>query len=150
MVTSELENTPFFAADQTVALLSIEIIQECHPDLEQARIGFLFRHDPTLAQGKLVRTQASLIPAKLRLLAGLDFIIWIAQSSWEGMHQETKEALLDHELSHCKMDDAGNTSLAAHDIEDFIDVIERRGNWTSALQQFSDVQQQIKMDLGDE
>lgn len=58
-----------------------------------------------------------------------DFTIWFALDTWQTMSEWQRDALCDHELSHCAWDEKGEPLLVAHDIEEFNAVIARWGLW---------------------
>lgn len=68
------------------------------------------------------------------------FVIEIAQDLWAVLDSGEREALIDHELSHCrtKLNKDGEVVLfvAPHDLEEFNQVVERRGLWRKNLRSF--------------
>lgn len=139
----------FTKADGSVVETAKEMITKHHPDLRNARIGFLFRDEPARSQGQFVYAKAMKVSDREKVLVNLDFVIWVAASGW--MMQETawRQALIDHELCHCRYDDAEDkASLVGHDFEEFGAIIERHGFWNYGLLRFKDQVRQLKMDLG--
>ncbi|PKN85929.1 MAG: hypothetical protein CVU46_09600 [Chloroflexi bacterium HGW-Chloroflexi-8] len=66
------------------------------------------------------------------LLDDADFIIWVSKIIWEGQGEKTRMAIMDHELSHCGIED-GTPYIKPHDVEEFKDVIDRHGLWNADL-----------------
>lgn len=67
-----------------------------------------------------------------------DFIIEVALDVWGRMDPNTRKALIDHELEHCKGGVNPNSKmfeadLRGHDFEDFSAILARRGLWTDGL-----------------
>ena len=120
-------------APQNVIDLAVEIIKDFHPNLEQAKIGFLFREKAPISKGKITVGKASKVNDRTKVFLELDFIIWIAEDCWKEFSPEQKRAIIDHELSHCFMDGLMPVILR-HDIEEFIHIIERHGYWSADLQ----------------
>lgn len=71
-----------------------------------------------------------------------DFTILLNGLVWPKLPKDAKEALLDHELSHCVADedDDGKTvyRLRKHDLEEFVDVVKRHGIWREGIKTFID------------
>ena len=105
-----------------------KIIFQYHPHLEGAKITYLFRDKAIKTGGKTILGKATKCTPANRLLHEQDFFITIAKDVWEVLTKEQKEALVDHELSHCGTNKFGNWSLLPHDCEEFISIIERHGD----------------------
>lgn len=120
-------------ASQTVIRLAEELIEQYHKPLRKARVGFVFRSEAQISQGKTVLGKASKVSDKLKPVLELDFLIWIAGDAFEKMSDERKRALIDHELSHCTIEE-GQFKMRHHDVEEFHSIIERYGLWTYDLQ----------------
>lgn len=121
-------------ASQEVINMAEELIAKYHPVLgKYARVGFVFRSEAQVSNGRAVLGKASKVSEKLKTLLELDFLIWIAKKEFEAMEDERKRALIDHELSHCSITD-GDFRMRHHDVEEFHAIIERYGLWTDDLQ----------------
>ncbi len=120
-------------ADERVIELAQRIIRENHPRLLDARIGFLFRSEPGSSKGRMVIAQAKKIPASLKAVLDLDFIIWISRPDWLKYMPEQREALIDHELCHCGGSELDGWHIRGHDVEEFVEIIERHGLWQDDL-----------------
>ncbi len=110
-----------------------DLIQKHHPDLQDARVAFVFRDKASKSANKMVLGKASKISDKLKA-AGLDydFLIWLAEKEYSGLLPEQQRALIDHELCHCSfLDDV--PEMRHHDIEEFKSIIERYGFWNYSL-----------------
>lgn len=133
--------------DQTVLDLAQEIIHLHHKDLQEARIGFLFRSEASTSQGKTVWAHAEKVSAKFGPLLDLHFLIWIAEDIWTRIDSQKRRALIDHELCHCEM--VGDPKMRAHDIEEFQCIIERYGFWNVDLYRLKPAfEEAIQLDLG--
>lgn len=69
------------------------------------------------------------------------FVITIYETYWRRMRDETKRAVIDHELKHCgaSLDKWGDVKLwiVPHDVEEFSDIVERHGvKWRGSLASF--------------
>lgn len=142
----------FYKADPSVISTAREMIQKYHPNLRNARIGFLFRDEPTRSQGKFVLGKAMKVSDREKALVDLDFIIWVAYGYWMNRPSEFRMALIDHELCHCDYDEhEEKASLRGHDFEEFVEIIERHGFWNQGLRSLEGRIRQLKLDLpGDE
>lgn len=82
---------------------------------------------------------------------GLEFFcIEIAQDIWEALPEKQRIALVDHELCHCFReinDDTGEwmLSIRPHDVEEFAEIVQRHGLWSSDLDHFVEQSQQLRL-----
>jgi hypothetical protein len=118
---------------EQVLELANEIIAEHHPDLEEFNIGFIFRSEASSSGGKRIIGQAAKAPAKLAPFMDLDGIVWLALDFWMNADALQKRALIDHELCHFEVNNAGELTLRGHDIEEFREIITRYGLWSVDL-----------------
>lgn len=152
-----------YTAAPQVANIAEKIIAEHHSHLEDIEVTYVFRSEHAERHGNIVFGKArkvSGLNAFLIAQAGLAgveatvngkafdltasgepfFVIEIAQDIWATLSTAEREALVDHELSHCrtKYNKDGELTLyvATPDVEDFSAVIERRGLWRPNLRQF--------------
>ena len=121
-------------APRSVVNLVEAIINEYHPRLSGADIVILFKDEATKKGGKLVLGTAKKAPAILRAYEDLHFLIILAKDRWDLMTAPQRRALIDHELCHCVIDyEREFTSIRPHDIEEFNEILDRHGLWTSDL-----------------
>ena len=132
-----------------VAKVADKVIATCHPHLANAEVCYLFRDPPAKSRGKVRLGQAKLVgklETAVLAAAGVqkpfDFIVEIARAPWDDMKDDTRAALLDHELAHCVVvfDEEGarvGWALAGHDLEEFVDVVRRRGLWRDDVREFA-------------
>lgn len=119
-------------APDEVLRLAEELIDEHHPTLAGAGIGFVFRDKAPISAGKITLGQASKIPPKMLPFVALDFLIWLAEDFWIDATDLQRRALIDHELCHCRVID-GQNKIRPHDFEEFGEILERYGLWKSDL-----------------
>jgi hypothetical protein len=124
------------------------IVAECHRRLDGARIAVIMRDKGGERGGRKVMAKAAMpTPAMEPLLREkFSFILCIAQDAWEVADPKQRDAMLDHELCHCAIDDDG-PFIRPHDLEEFADVIERRGFWRLDHEE-SAVQMALRMHTG--
>ena len=118
---------------QNVLDMASGIIEANHPDLLDARIGFIFRSEAQTGNGKQTWGKAQKVSDKLKVYLDFDFLIWLARDVWAGLSANQKMALLDHELCHCLYED-GKLSMRPHDVEEFTEIIDRYGLWRNDLE----------------
>lgn len=123
-----------------VLQLAQQCIEKYRPSLMLARIGFLFRSEAQVSNGKVVLGQASKVPDKWKPLLEepLDFVIWLASDYWFVMEPKEKRALMHHELCHCDILD-GSPRIRPHDVEEFIEVVREHGLWYDSLRHMAQV-----------
>jgi hypothetical protein len=104
---------------------------ECHRRLDGVKIAVIQQDKAASSKGHIVMACASLVTKRFQPLldAKYQFIVCIARDVWDTSDQAKRDALIDHELCHCMTDDDGAHYIRPHDLEEFADVIERRGFW---------------------
>lgn len=141
----------FSEAPAVLIDLAEELIEQWHPHLKEARIGFVLRDESQTSKGQEVYGQASTVPAKYKPeLGDLEFYIWIAEPAlnWQS---ERLRALVDHELQHCNYSySSGLPTIRGHDIEEFTAIIERHGFWNRQLFELQrNMEKQLKLPISE-
>jgi hypothetical protein len=113
------------------------LIPEHHTHLADAKIKYLGREGAWSVGGKIRWGSAEKCSAKHRHLTGYDFIIIINVDVWGGLESKQKVALVDHELSHCGINDNG-WCIWPHDVEDFASVVRRHGLWQEGVRKYAE------------
>lgn len=147
-----------------VAEIADKLIVEHHERLAGVKIEYVFRRKHTKSHGRVVYGKCRKVGALAAFLAAdpppgefVDcsdvalFVVEIAYDMWEMMTESERVALVDHELCHAAVtyDAEGDARLAirGHDVEEFAEIIERRGLWTRELAEFGgSVQQRFGFD----
>lgn len=136
----------------TAKKIGDELIGKHHPDLVTAgvHIEYVFRSDTAKSKGKDVWGKARKVSGLNAYLAGDAaegdevedfFVIELSEPVWGDLNDAGRRALVDHELSHCRIvwDDEGEMdgiAIASHDVEEFAAVIERHGLWRPDVEHF--------------
>lgn len=128
-------------APQPILDTAQRIIRAFHPHLLQTRIAFIMRSEAPRSQGRVTYGKAKKVSPELQLHVPFDFIIWIAYDVYMSLSAMQREALIDHELSHCEWDGEA-ASMRGHDVEEFAHIIERYGFWWPASDRFEVAVQQ--------
>lgn len=133
-----------------VEKIAQRLIEAHHSSLTDARIEYVFRDKASKAKGSTVWGKARKVSGLNAYLA-LDqelgepedfFVIEIAHDIWVALDATEREALVDHELSHCKVVTEFDEKLArtvvtlqlvGHDCEEFEEIIRRHGLWRGAV-----------------
>lgn len=84
------------------------------------------------------------IVSKKQRQAGIDgdYILTLNGSAWPKMPEKQRKALVDHELYHMskkKTKNGTSFKLRDHDVEEFIEIVKRYGNWRPNLQALHEV-----------
>lgn len=124
----------FEEVDSTVLDLAREVIDQWHPALKDARIGFIFRYPAAKSHGGTVLASIMRPSKTTHYLTKLDYIVTIAQQEWSRANRARRLAVLDHEFCHAGEDDNGNWTILPHDVQEFVAVIDRHGLWKADLQ----------------
>ena len=128
--------TEWCKAPQTVIDIAKDIIKSYHPDLVEARIAFVMRSTALRSGGKLVLGKARKVTDEQQVHIPYDFVIWLAADMWHTLTPIQKQALIDHELSHCQWDYGEGAFVRGHDVEEFTHIIERYGFWWPGAEPF--------------
>lgn len=128
-----------------------KVITEHHPALAQLKIAYLFRHGAWNTRNRETWATVYKVSDRDRLLHKYDYILVVNVGVWSALDGPTREALIDHELSHIGMDEKGAWKLFGHDLEDFVSVVSRRGAWTESVREYLDAaheaSEQLKLDF---
>ena len=127
-----------------------DLIRAHHRHLTNVEIKYVFTDKVQRRAGKEVWGTARKIGNLAAFLAGQDendesgtfFVITITELVWNYLTPEKRRALVDHELCHCWIDlDSEETKLVlvGHDLEEFVQVIQRHGLWRDEVQKFVEV-----------
>lgn len=122
-------------APREVLDLAKRIIDRYHEHLHDARVLFIMRSEAPVSNGQVAYGKARKVSAEQQVYIDGDFVIWIAKDQWNYLSPKQKEALIDHELSHCKWD-GFTASLRGHDVEEFNHILERYGAWWPSAESF--------------
>lgn len=126
-----------------------KMIPAYHGHLESARIRYLFTTKDMKKHGDVVLGKAKTAGSLVKFFGQCDFVLVLALKEWSEADAKTREALVDHELCHCsfKVSEKGVQSwaLRGHDIEEFREVIDRRGLWSSASEKFVETVRQLDL-----
>lgn len=116
-------------ATPIVLEIAEELINQYHDHLLEARVGFIFRSEAPIKDGRATLGKARKIPAEQQIHIPYDFVIWLAEDWWHRLEPNQKIALVDHELCHCGWSNDDKAYMRGHDIEEFNCILERHGYW---------------------
>lgn len=141
--------------------IALDLIGQYHFRLDELPIRYLFAQDPIKKAGRERAGEARIVKGLNAYLAGdyrqdeADmaaepykfpavrdfFVITISYPSWERFEKlpaqqcaKMKLVVVDHELTHCDLDEDRNLILVPHDVEDFVSIVERYGLYSSDLE----------------
>ncbi len=129
-----------------------DLVEKHHQELRDARIALAWRFGwKEDADGNVTMGMARKASDVERELHPYDFVILLNHEVCTGgdFPEERLRALLDHELCHCRtaMDELGNPQrdergrvvyrIAEHDLEEFVEVVERHGAWSHEIQRIA-------------
>lgn len=138
------------------------LIKKFHPELQEARIAlawnFSWKPDKdghlTLGRCKKASDLDKSVPAPF------DFVIILFNPFWKdpAVAKDQRYALLDHELCHAAVRHGSEGEILrdekdsvmyrtrGHDVEDFIEIIERYGVHTPQLERLAFILRRLKLD----
>jgi predicted metallopeptidase len=115
-----------------------DLIATKHERLAAATIAYVFRSPPAKSHGRLVLGKARKVSGLAAWLAEISptgspfFVLEVAIEPWDQASTRRRYALVDHELCHM-VDEGEGLAIRGHDVEEFIEVIERHGIWRRDL-----------------
>lgn len=127
------------------------LVRTTHEHLLGVRIDYVFRSEAAKSMGRIVLGRARKITGLNAFLAADDvdetpvdpepfFVIELAEDCWRALTDDQRDALVDHELSHCwaEINDNGERKLSTrgHDLEEFVAIVHRHGLWKSDVERF--------------
>jgi len=123
--------TEYREAPEDILELVEKYAKKFHPHLRGRKIAVLMKDKATQSHGKTVLGSAALLSPKMKplLQEEYDFVLCFPFDVWNSNDQKTKEAIVDHELTHCAIDTDGTPYIRPHDYEEFAVIVERHGFW---------------------
>lgn len=123
------------------------LIDDFHTHLATVRIEYVFCTEQLKEKGKVIWGRAKKVSGLNAWLADEDrdydakspddfFVVEIHRGTWLVIDEKSRRALVDHELCHFWVDEAGALSLLAHDLEEFNAVVRRNGLWADDIKFF--------------
>lgn len=133
------------------------LIRKYHQHLQQlapTEMRYVFRSSAAKKQGKIILGKAKKVAGFNAFLADECaptiaeeagepdpiFVIEVAADHWELLSPEQRRALVDHELTHCRLEVSKEGAMikviAPHDVEEFTEIIERHGLWKPDVKDF--------------
>lgn len=137
------------APEHILALVKETIVRH-HNRLRTANIAVLMKDKATQKNGVYVLGTAAVFPDKMKPLTNInyDFLVVLAEDTWIQLTPSEREALVDHELCHCEYDENSKPVVRAHDVEEFVEIIERHGFWRPSLRSMA-LAVQTRFEFGD-
>lgn len=114
------------------------LIDAYHPHLQEARIQVQVRDAVKVAVNRTSAWAQVDTPNNDAEKREFDFTMWYALEAWDALTDMQRDALMDHELTHCIWDDTGKPALSPHTIEEFDAILVRYGVWWPDAQGFVD------------
>lgn len=152
----------FDPADDVQAL-AVQLIPKYHSHLvpKMEKIAYLFKNKKITNKGKEVAATAEKCSKKVTALCGMEFVITVSYEVWKNLSDEMKTYVIDHELSHCWIEDREDgeeqLQILPHSFEDFTDLVRRYGAMTVEIKKLQtilngkkDVEEENVLDAGEE
>jgi hypothetical protein len=130
------EPEAFDFCEDEIKNLAKELIANYHPTICNANIAYLWNTKEMKRKGRNVIATAEKCNKKVKAISGFDFIIVVSFPTWNTLTDKQKRAAIDHELTHCCLGDEeeeGKTIIIPHDIEEFLEIIERNNLYKDDL-----------------
>lgn len=141
-----------------VEAIARELIELYHSHLGPVRIEYVFVLEAPKVAGKLVWARAKKVSGLNAWLAQEQrreltepeefFVIEVVKPIWGQLDEKARKALVDHELTHCWVDEKGKLSIHPHDLEEFNSIVRRWGLWRDDVQLFIEAARDRQPALG--
>jgi hypothetical protein len=134
-----------FAIAHEAALIGKRLVSDFHLHLSETRIEYVFLWKTPEKLQREIWGRAKKVSGLSAWFATEDreaeplpdsfFVIELAWQVWRRLNDRQKTALVDHELSHCNINDKLKPCLKGHDCEEFNQIIRRHGLWMDDVRQ---------------
>jgi len=123
---------------ETIEKVAKKLISKDHTHLINCKMAYLYVNKEITSKGRKVAATAERVSGKHTALSGYHFVITISYPIWRNLSDPTKIAVIDHELSHCWVEENETTGdtvykTVPHDVEEFGAIIMRHGLYTGNL-----------------
>lgn len=123
--------------------LGEELIPKYHPHLSEATIVYVFI-EKMKSKGRDTLGKMKAASAMEDYFGDVDYVMIINDARWGGLSVDQKIALVDHELCHAvrkihEKTGEASFSVRGHDVEEFREIVARRGLWEPSLEEFAGV-----------
>ncbi len=138
---------------ETVQEIAERLIPLHHVELATARIKYLFQEKAGKKGGKPLLGKAQKVSGVLEHFADCDFLLVVAQDTWDPLEQGKRIALVDHLLECCTGEESDKDPSAAivwrtrePDVREFGTILSRHGAWSEDLESFCTIAQSMISD----
>jgi len=142
-----------YSAAPDVEKIAQPIINANHRHLKSVKIEYVFASKTPVTNGKSIwgkLIKISGVNAYLSGDVGDYFVMQISKPIWDELKPEKRKALVDHELCHGGVDAHGKLFIKPHDLEEFAEVVNRHGIWTTEVEKMAKAVQQFSLFTGDD
>ncbi len=127
--------TGYREAPESIITLAEDLIAERHFRLRDAQILYLLSEDEIKYQDRLVPGRLYKISEREKTKLKKDFILVIAEPTWEVLSTEDKKAAMDHILCYGTTNSDGGYKLRKPDFLGFYNNISEYGFWNRELKE---------------
>jgi hypothetical protein len=140
-----------YSESETIATIAKNLIPGYHPELATARLKYAFVDKGSTKSGRPVLGKARKLSGISQFFIDCDFIIEVAEDTWNELTENKRTALVDHLLEHCTGEEDDKTGdmvwvLRTPDVEEFTSILRRHGAWNETLSAFASVAKAIEIE----
>jgi hypothetical protein len=140
----ENNSKTLFGDAEAVETIAQKLIPKYHTHLASARIKYVFRSKSTKRGGVNIPGNVAKLSGKYEFLLSSDFLIEVALDFWNDLSSKQRSALVDHLLQKCWGEEDEKSGemkwkIRAPEVQEFIEIAERHGQWTDDLVKIADV-----------
>lgn len=124
----------FKKAEKEIRILVKRMRKKYYQKFAKAKILTLMRSGKWDKWGTIQRV------GKMQREAGIDadYILTLNADAWPKMSEKQHKALVDHELYHMALKKSKKGTIFAlrhHDVEEFVEIVKRYGDWSPGLKE---------------
>lgn len=138
-------------ASDSVGTIAGGLIPNYHPELDTARIGYVFVSEASMKGGQELLGRVKKYSGYLEFALERDFDIEIPLDKWNGLEQHQRTALVDHLLERITGEEDEKTGemkwrTREPDVQEFLSILDRHGAWHNQLAGFVSVAKRVNLE----
>lgn len=137
---------------EAVKMIASGLIPNYHPELATARIMYIHVDKASSKGGVKLAGKARKLSGFTEWALKYDFVLEIAQDSWNELDSNGRTALVDHLLERCTAEendaDGGSMSWKVREpeVQEFASILQRYGAWHAGLVPLIQVAKEIDIE----
>jgi len=140
-----------YSEADTVETIATGLIPNYHPELADARIGYVFVDKASTKGGVELFGKVKKFSGYLEWALEMDFLVEVAGDKWNELDEPSRTAVVDHLLERCTGEEdektgAMNWIIREPDVQEFSSILGRHGAWNTSLHGFVAIAKSVNLD----